>query len=184
MVIIMNRFIVAGAASLSLATGSALGADMAPYTKARPMAAVYNWTGCYLGGTIGGTYGLSWGTATSGASAGTDTTPHYATSGWIGGGTLGCNYQFGSWVVGLEGDDSWVNTSGQSADLSPPDPVTVGSVTTMSWLATERVRLGYAWDAAKDGSTGLVYVTAGAAEANVGVQICNGTIACATGSAI
>jgi outer membrane immunogenic protein len=182
MVNIMNKLLLAGTALLTFAAGTAMAADMAPkYTKAPPMVAAYSWTGCYIGGTIGGAFGVSRHTATSGPFSGQDITPSFATSGEIGGGTLGCNYEFGGGVVlGAEGDWSWTNYKGNTADLSPPFLATAYSTTTQNWLATERVRLGYAWDAAKDGSTGLVFLTGGAAEASVGAQVCVAVVSCAS----
>jgi outer membrane immunogenic protein len=181
MVNIMNKLLLAGTALLTIAAGSAYAADMSPrYSKAPPMVAAYNWTGCYIGGTVGGDYGTSKSTATSGTFATQDTTPQFNISGTVGGGKIGCNYEFGGmWVIGLEGDDTWTNNKGNSQDIGP-FPTNLATTTTQTWIATQRGRIGYAWDAPKDGSTGLVFLTGGAAETNIGVQVCNIGIACSS----
>jgi outer membrane immunogenic protein len=90
-------------------------------------------------------------------------------SGFIGGGTLGCNWQAGAWVFGIEGDGSATNKSGQAF----PVIATLGGVATDArvfelqerWLVTARGRLGVAgW---LFGDKTLLYVTGGAAWAKI-----------------
>lgn len=173
--LLIHRLIPAGAALLTLAAVPAMAADMAAKAPAVVQPA-YNWTGCYLGIQGGGLFGHSQSTAQSAPFTGVMETPDYETSGELAGGTVGCNYQIGAWVWGVEGDIGWTNYKGVSPDLSGVDgpfgPLQA-SQTTESWLATYRGRLGYAWDAVKDGSTAMIYVTAGGASANVGVTGCN-----------
>ena len=131
--------------SMLFAAGSASAADLAarPYTKAPPpIVSVYNWTGFYVG--ING--GYAWGDSDW-------TVPLVSTTptGWLIGGTLGYNYQMGSWVLGLEGDWDW-------ADIKDSSPCGAFSCQTKnSWLATARGRIGYAFD------RWLPYFTGGAA---------------------
>ena len=40
------------------------------------------------------------------------TTNNFNTSGWLGGGTIGYNYQMGQWLVGAEADLDWSNIRG------------------------------------------------------------------------
>lgn len=103
-------------------TGSAVAADMAPrYTKAPPApVAVYNWTGCYIGGNVGG----AWHNINQNVprtTAGTTFVPPLdlgsADSGGdvIGGGQVGCDYQFaGRWVVGIQGMFDFGNTNSRN----------------------------------------------------------------------
>src|SRR5262245_55374485 len=67
-------------------------------------APLFTWTGCYIGGHLGGGWGektVSVPALLPGASVTGDT------SGFLGGGQVGCNLQFGSnWVIGIEGDGS------------------------------------------------------------------------------
>jgi hypothetical protein len=73
----MNKMIVGVSALLGLIAAPALAADLAPrtYTKAPPVAAVYDWTGGYVG--IEGGYGWpfgsdrSWNCSTPAAAAAT-----------------------------------------------------------------------------------------------------------------
>ena len=77
--------------------------------------------------------------------------------GWLVGGTLGYNYQIGSWVCGIEGDFDWVDLKGTDASSSaapPARPRTLGS-------RTVRGRVGYAFD------RWLPYLTGGAAFGSV-----------------
>ena len=80
----------------------------APYTKAPPLYyhAPISWTGCYLGGNIG----AGWDRFNAGevgfAGVATPFLDYKSNtgSGLIGGGQIGCDYQFASnWVIGIQG---------------------------------------------------------------------------------
>jgi outer membrane immunogenic protein len=179
----LNTLMAASATLLTLAAVPAMAADLAVKApmKSQPL---YNWTGCYLGVQGGGVFGHSQHNAQSPPFNGTQETPNFETSGELGGGTVGCNYQTGSLVVGVEGDVGWTNYQGWSPDLSGPSGpfgAAQASYTKESWLATYRGRIGYAWDAVKDGSTAMIYVTAGAASASVSILGCNNGV-CNTSS--
>jgi outer membrane immunogenic protein len=61
--------------------------------------------------------------------------------GFLAGGTIGGNYQMGSFVLGVEGDFDYAPLSGSFS--CPPG----GTCTTSTdWLGTARVRAGWAWD--------------------------------------
>ena len=73
--------------------------------------------------------------------------------GGLVGGTIGYNWQMSSFVVGFEGDASWVGEYGSHFDdglasiNNPNGPFTnVQSFTKETWLATARARFGYAVD--------------------------------------
>jgi outer membrane immunogenic protein len=67
-----------------------------PIYKAPPLSAVYSWTGCYLGVHAGGgTLNDHWIGVISG--------------GGLAGGQLGCNYQTGVAVLGIEAEGAWSN---------------------------------------------------------------------------
>jgi outer membrane immunogenic protein len=118
------------------------------YKGIRPVIAYYNWTGFYLG--INGGYG--WGTSTWDLLPATTIKPN----GGLVGGTLGYNYQVGSWVLGIEGDIDW---SGVKGDVSCVAAVTC--TTENPWLGTIRGRVGYAFD------RWLPYITGGGAYGNI-----------------
>jgi len=94
-------------------------------------------------------------------------------AGWLGGGTLGYNYQAGRWVLGVEGDFAGTNASGAAecaplaGQLGPTgNPVQVALFQTtchdnLNWVATATARLGYAWTPRT-----LFYVKAGGAWAD------------------
>jgi outer membrane immunogenic protein len=104
-------------------TGSALAADMAPraYTKApMPVAAVVNWTGCYVGGGFG--FGMwnqentSYDDRTPGARVRRTETATTGGRGYLGTVQAGCDYQFPAmgtnFVVGVFGDYDFASMKG------------------------------------------------------------------------
>jgi outer membrane immunogenic protein len=129
---------------------TARAADIAPVYKAAPAYAPYNWTGLYVGGVVG--YG--WGTNKHCDAGGC--TLDFDVDGWNAGATIGYNWQWANWVLGIEGDGSWANIKG-----STPDSGCGGSGTTcdtkIKSFETIRGRVGYAFDRF------LPYVTAGVA---------------------
>jgi outer membrane immunogenic protein len=147
-----------------LAVGPAFAADLSAY-RAPLVPPIYSWTGCYIGGEGGGAWGTSNHTAESGIGAGRTITGDFSTAGGLAGGTIGCNYQFGSWVFGAEDDMSWINTKGSTPDLAPFN-VNAVSTTQQDWLDTLRGRFGLAW-----GRT-LIYATGGAAFTGAEVSAC------------
>jgi outer membrane immunogenic protein len=156
------------AALIVIATvGPVAAADLprAPMYLPLPMPAIDHWTGCYVGVTAGGAWGSSNHTAESGAFAGQSITGDFGTSGGTAGGTLGCNYQINRWVLGAEGDLSWINNKGSAPDLSPFNSRGT-STTQQSWLDTVRGRVGFSWDRL------LVYGTGGVAFTGANVEVC------------
>jgi len=187
----MKKLFFASIALVALnAAGSALAADM-PVKAQPPPPPVYTWSGCYGGGFVG--YG--WGTSqhrsldtrrdpifqfqfketfASPSSVG-DITPSFDMNGALGGFNVGCQYQFGWWLIGVEGDGAATNKDGQafnlfkgSNDQAPAGiPVTrpFVSQTTERWIATARLRLGWAAD------KWLFFVTGGGAWSAVDVTV-------------
>jgi outer membrane immunogenic protein len=153
----MKRIFIAGAFLLA-AGAQALAADMPmpgppPPPTYYPVVPLYIWSGFYLGINGGGAFGNSnWTDPIDGA------TGNFSVTGGLVGGTVGFNYQIGSWVLGVEGDGDWANFNGTTFNASCAG---VGCTTQSDWLATVRGRAGYAWDRV------LFYGTAGAAFANV-----------------
>ena len=105
----------------TLVAAPAMPADLArkeavPVYPVPPVVvAVYNWSGCYIGGQIGGQWGR-WTTDVSdpgeGGIVGSD-----GSGSFIGGGQIGCNYQpaGSSLLIGVEGDvvGAWTTFSGE-----------------------------------------------------------------------
>ena len=168
----MKKFLLGSVALAALGIGaSANAADMA-VRRVAP-APAFSWTGCHLGGLVGYEWsGSSNGYTTTGASTTISATPvpvfagqpvfvSFPLNGFNGGGYAGCDYQFGAFVVGVEGDWSVVNKSGQGAttpNTFSPGILSPGGVTTVfgnrtwtgeaqeRWYATARGRVGYAVD--------------------------------------
>jgi outer membrane immunogenic protein len=103
----MKPLVFCAAAALAIAVAApAFAADLPArvYTKAPPVAAVYNWTGFYVG--VNGSYienHSSWDVgpapfAFDGRNRGT---------GFFGGAQAGYNYQVGTWVFGVEALGDW-----------------------------------------------------------------------------
>jgi len=138
---------------------SAFAADLSPKLayKAPPPAPVpvFSWTGCYVGGNLGyGHASRTWnGTPTTGPS--TYMSVHTSGGGFVGGGQLGCDYQSGNWVFGVEGmfDGSTINYTTSVANVLPGAYLSdkVNSFETVTG------RIGWAMDRS------LLYVKGGAA---------------------
>ncbi|MDQ2084215.1 porin family protein [Xanthobacteraceae bacterium Astr-EGSB] len=140
----MKRILLAGIAIAALAgiIGSATAADLprqAPMYKAPAyVAPMFNWTGAYIGLNAGGGWGKSsW----------SGTGDKFDVSGGMIGATVGYNWQFGTWVLGLEGDIDWTNIKGSNAFAE----------TKNEYLSTIRGRVGYSFD------RWMPYVTGGLA---------------------
>jgi outer membrane immunogenic protein len=114
----MKKVLLVTASLIALgATAPALAADLAarPYTKAPPMiAAVYDWSGFYIGANGGwGTSHNCWTDVTVGGGA---EGCHDASGGTVGG-QVGYRWQAGNWVFGLEAQGNWADFSGSNVSL-------------------------------------------------------------------
>jgi outer membrane immunogenic protein len=142
----------AGALALSLASHSALAADMpVPVTKAPAMVAapMFDWSGFYVGAQAGYLWGDS--------DFVSDGTPFpYDINGALAGLHIGGQWQSGQWVVGWEADGNWSGADGDDGGagglVDSTDIRAEGSV---------RARAGYAVN------NWLAYVTGGWAWANL-----------------
>jgi outer membrane immunogenic protein len=133
----MKKVLLASACLFAFgAFASASAADLAarPYTKApAPVAAVYNWTGFYLGIVGGG----AWENASGDPKM----------KGGFVGGTAGYNWQTGNVVFGVEADGTWADVS---ASVTGPTIVPGFGIvsTTLSSktdaMGTVRGRIGWA----------------------------------------
>jgi outer membrane immunogenic protein len=144
--------------ALSLLAVPSFGADLAALpSKALPFAS-FTWTSCYAGGQVGGGWEnsnltdpvqlvqdsfLFAGATTSVTTVGVNST------GFVGGGQIGCDYQFDPrWVVGIEGAILGSTLKG-SATMglplgNPGDMATVSAKT--DFIPSVTARVGYALD--------------------------------------
>jgi outer membrane immunogenic protein len=145
----MTKKILLGAIAALLFAPTAVSAADLPVKAAVPVV-IYDWTGFYIGVSGGGSLGGSNHVDPTGTNL---TADGFNVKGGLVGGTVGYNWQMMSnLVLGFEGDLSWVGEYGSHNDNNNiatggaslvADP-TVQSFTKETWLATARVRAGYA----------------------------------------
>jgi outer membrane immunogenic protein len=172
-----NNIILGAVAALVLGATAASAADLP--IKAPPPVVIYNWTGFYIGASGGGSLGGSNHYDLDNVIL---TADGFRVAGGLIGGTLGYNWQVSSFVVGFEGDLSWVDEFGSQFDnnclpgnnplcapRSGPTSIFANpafrSFTNEKWLATARGRFGYAVNNL------LFYATGGYAAAGVDAGI-------------
>ncbi|MCK1338528.1 outer membrane immunogenic protein [Bradyrhizobium sp. LB7.2] len=161
----MKKLLVAAAGTLVLGLSApASAADLAarPYTKAPPMvAAIYDWSGFYIGiNGGGGSSHKCWdfvdatGVVTGVPGALAAEGCHNAVGGTVGG-QIGYRMQSGQWVFGIEGQGNWADFSGDNVSAIPGFGTRNRSRIDSFGLITGQV--GYAWNNV------LFYVKGGAA---------------------
>ena len=161
----MKKLLLSAATALALGSAPVFAADL-PVKAAAPMAAVYDWSGFYIGVSGGGSVGAS-----DHVQRGTDLSfaNGYNITGGLAGGTIGYNWQMSSFVIGFEGDASWGSEYGSNHDTGTVGDPAFLSFTKETWVATARVRGGYAVNNL------FFYVTGGyaAAGAEAGIKDSN-----------
>jgi outer membrane immunogenic protein len=132
------------AAVIGLAVGPVRSADLpvAPPTLAvAPVAsapaAIFSWTGFYIGGHLGvGLDRSTWSDPLTGAN-----NMFMSGAGFLGGAQAGANWQFNRLVLGVEGDFGYAGLTGSGAD-------SLGNAigTNTNWTSTVAGRIGGAFD--------------------------------------
>jgi outer membrane immunogenic protein len=119
----MKKVLLSTVAFIAFAAPAAA-ADLAarPYTKAPPpaIAAVYDWSGFYIGANGGwGSSHKCWDFTTP---AGTFVAAEgcHDASGGTAGGQVGYRWQAGTWVFGLEAQGNWADFRGSNVSLFDP----------------------------------------------------------------
>jgi outer membrane immunogenic protein len=147
---VLSMFAVAAISAAGMGLASA--ADLPVKAPVRSVAApVSTWTGCYVG--VNGGYGWAhknWHDFNPYADQGSSTS-----TGGAFGGQLGCDYQTGAFVFGVQGMWDWASLDGSHPYASDPFYTDHSKVTS---FATLTGRLGYAVQPAS-----LLYVKGGAA---------------------
>jgi len=161
--------LVATAVVLGCSSVAPIAADIA--VKA-PEPPAYQWSGCYAGLNIGaGTSGTNFASTVGPGTHLLDPNPAVVAGsgggganadGVLAGGQVGCNWQSGTLVLGLEGDFDYFhsnpNFSNNTNMLSDGvTPFTISQSLTTDYLATVRPRIGIGAD------RNLAYITGGVA---------------------
>ena len=132
------------------------------YAPAVAPPPIYSWwTGCYVGGNGGGAWSRPRYTADNGTFV---ESFNFNPVGGIGGGHIGCQYQWGGLVLGVEGAWSWTNL--RHAQPSLISPIRERSVS-IDQIATATGKVGWAFDRT------MLYVRAGWAGVRVNGRLLN-----------
>ncbi|XIA65296.1 outer membrane protein [Bradyrhizobium sp. TZ2] len=142
----MKKILLALAALATVGAATpALGADLGarPYHNGAPAYTAPLWTGFYIGGHVGGAF--------SGSDNFNGLVLSDYSARFLGGVQVGADWQFANWVLGVEGQYSWLGNGGLNAAFPNGlvynnDQRALGSITG---------RTGYTWGPA------LVYVKGG-----------------------
>jgi outer membrane immunogenic protein len=158
----MKKIFLGAAALVALGMAApASAADLAarPYTKAPPpmMAAIYDWSGFYIGINGGGGWSHKCWDITN--DAGVIVSPPFRegchdASGAVAGGQIGYRWQASSWVFGLEAQGDWADLKGSNISLFDPAARNRSKIDAFGLFTGQ---IGYAWNNA------LLYVKGGAA---------------------
>lgn len=148
----MKKFLLGSVGLIALGIAPAIAADLPArtYTKAPAyVAAVYDWSGFYIGANGGwGSLSDKW-TDDTGVERGS-----HNSTGAVAGGQIGYRWQMGTWVFGVEAQGDWADLKGSNVDLQDNTLVNQSKLKAFG-LFTGQV--GYAWNNA------LLYVKGGAA---------------------
>jgi outer membrane immunogenic protein len=131
------------------------------YTKAPAMvAAVYDWSGFYIGGNAGGGWSRNCWNNSNSAALGL-ISPSFGegcndASGGMVGGQIGYRWQSANWVFGVEGQGDWADLKGSTNSLLFTAPA-VSNQTKIDGIGLLTGQVGYAWNNV------LWYVKGGAA---------------------
>jgi outer membrane immunogenic protein len=140
----MTRCITRCTVALAVAAGfstTAFAADLA--VKAPPLTPVpFTWTSCHIGGHVGAAISDDRTTNALGDSI------SFSSAGFVGGGQVGCDYQFATnWVIGGEGRAAWssLRNSHAATVRNLITGIVLPTQFTMSndFLASATARLGY-----------------------------------------
>jgi outer membrane immunogenic protein len=142
--------LLAGTALLALVSGSAMAADLSrpppePYKAPPMMVPVFTWTGFYIGGNLGGAWAH---TDVTDTLFGLNFSNGNSNNGvFIAGGQVGGNYQFGNFVVGLEGTFDWAaKNNSNTTGITVPGGNIIQVTSNNTWVSTLAARFGVAFD--------------------------------------
>jgi outer membrane immunogenic protein len=142
----MRRLAIIGVGLVSIVAfaGAASAADLPAkvYTKAPPIAPIYNWTGFYVGINAGGALSHNCWNVAGGLSGGC----HDATGG-LGGGQIGYRYETANWVIGVEAQGDWANLKGSNTSaIGTFGGLPFSNQTKIDAIGLFTGQVGYAWN--------------------------------------
>jgi outer membrane immunogenic protein len=157
----MKKLLLVAAGAMALGfSAPASAADLArPYTKAPIMAAIYDWSGFYVGiNGGGGSAHTCWDLVVpAGLGPNIPEGCHDSTGGTVGG-QVGYRWQSTNWVFGVEGQGNWADFSGSNVAPVGGNPLGGASDRTrIDAFGLITGQVGYAWNNV------LLYVKGGAA---------------------
>lgn len=154
----MKKSLVSAAALAVALANAAVASERshkAPKHDGPPPTPVQTWAGCYVGGNVGGGFGPRTGDRGTinvfnpvvAAGVGIPTSYGVADHGAIGGGQIGCNYQNGAMVYGMEADIQGSGLRGSGTVTTVPggifDSTTGTAQQRLDWFGTVRGRFGF-----------------------------------------
>lgn len=161
----MRRIALGFFATVSMISlASAADLPRSVYKAPAMVAPAFSWTGFYIGANVGYGWGDGDGTATVGGLTGPVSG---SSSGILGGGQIGYNWQTGPLVFGVEAD---IQATGIDGSVTGPN--FINGKSSVPWFGTIRGRLGYAWDRV------MLYATGGGVYGEgrlKGTSLVNGT---------
>ncbi len=119
----------------------AYAADMPVKAPPAPEPPPFSWTGLYIGGEVGGVW--SHGSLYDSLGFVNVSTSH---DGFIGGGDVGFNYQFNSFVLGVETNFDWTSLSATGPGVVVPGVGTLQASANTKWITTLAGRFGWAYN--------------------------------------
>jgi outer membrane immunogenic protein len=116
-----------------------------PYKAPPMMVPVFTWTGFYIGGNLGGAWAH---TDVTDTLFGLNFSNGNSNNGvFIAGGQVGGNYQFGNFVVGLEGTFDWAaKNNSNTTGITVPGGNIIQVTSNNTWVSTLAARFGVAFD--------------------------------------
>jgi outer membrane immunogenic protein len=169
-----------GSVALIVMSVPVLAADMP--VKVKPLPPAWSWTGCYVGLNVG--YGwarfrkseINRYDFATGAFLATHPDFSFDDDGALGGAQIGCNWQYGQWVWGLETDLQVTSIEARDRlpglfGAVPPTTIFTEAQSALRWFGTARARAG--WTVTP---TTLLYVTGGFAYGRVNSHLGFGSI--------
>ena len=139
----MRTSLLIGICAAAFAAAPAIAADLPLKAPPAPPVPVFSWTGLYIGANIGGAW--SNGSITDQV---TGAQLNSNSSGFIGGGQIGYNYQFNTFVLGVEWDidGTSINKTSNAVAVVLPGGAAANLQASAStdWISTLTARFGFA----------------------------------------